>query len=46
MTIEDQIKRLSEALDSTHDNRARGFMRHQLRNLEYRLNQMKGRDGE
>lgn len=41
MTIEEQIANLNLALDKELDNRKKGYMRLQLRNLEYRLNQLK-----
>jgi hypothetical protein len=42
MKIEEQIANLSQALDKETNNRKKGFMRYQLRQLEYRLNQIKG----
>lgn len=41
MTINEQIERLNTLIDRETDTRTRNAMRHQLRNLEYRLNQLK-----
>jgi len=41
MTINEQIQRLNTLIDRETDTRTRNAMRHQLRNLEYRLNKMR-----
>lgn len=43
MTVEEQIANLNLALDKELDNRKKGYMRLQLRNLEFRLDKL--RDG-
>jgi RNA polymerase-binding transcription factor DksA len=41
MTIGEQIERLNNLIDRETDTRTRNAMRHQLRNLEYRLNRLR-----
>ena len=41
MTINEQIQRLNTLIDREQDTRTRNAMRHQLRNIEYRLNKMR-----
>lgn len=41
MNIYEQIASINAALEKETDNRKRGYMRLQLRNLEFRLNNLK-----
>lgn len=41
MTIFEQIERLNTLIDRETDTKTRNTMRHQLRNLEFRLNSLK-----
>ena len=43
MNIHEQINKLNTLIDLETDRGKRNLMRHQLRNLEYRLNQLNKR---